>query len=89
MRLVGATNWFIRTPFIIEAVFQSLVGGVVAIVTLFVFHRAFFDTIHKSIPFFPVIPTSDLFFMIPILIGIGVFTAILASFVAMRRFLEV
>lgn len=35
MRLVGASNWFIRTPFIIESMFYSLLAGTIAIVVLF------------------------------------------------------
>ena len=89
MRLVGATNWFIRIPFIIEALIQALIGAGAAIVTLVIFRRVFLNSIHNSIAFLPVIPTSDLFVMIPILLGIGVFVAMLASFIAMRRFLEV
>jgi cell division transport system permease protein len=89
MRLVGATNWFIRIPFIIEAVIQSLIGAGAAIITLVIFRRVFLNSIHNSIAFLPVIPTSDLFVMIPILLGIGLVVAMLASFVAMRRFLEV
>jgi cell division transport system permease protein len=89
MRLVGATNWFIRIPFIIEALIQSLIGAGAAIVTLIIFRRVFLNSIHNSIAFLPVIPVSDLYVMIPILLGIGVIVAMLASFIAMRRFLEV
>src|SRR5207245_6965597 len=89
MRLVGATNWFIRVPFIIEAVIQSLLGAAAAIVTLVIFRRLFLSSIHNKIAFLPIIPTADLYVMIPILLAIGVVVAVLASFVAMRRFLEV
>jgi cell division transport system permease protein len=88
MRLVGATNWFIRIPFIIEALIQSLIGAGAAIVTLIIFRRVFLNSIHNSIAFLPVIPAKDLYVMIPMLLGIGVVVAMLASFVAMRRFLE-
>ena len=89
MRLVGATNWFIRIPFIIEAVIQSLIGAGAAIITLVIFRRLFLNSIHNSIAFLPVIPASQLYVWIPVLMAIGVAVAILASFIAMRRFLEV
>lgn len=89
MRLVGATNWFIRIPFIIEALIQSMIGAGAAIITLVIFRRVFLNSIHNSIAFLPVIPASDLYVMIPVLLGIGVVVAMLASFIAMRRFLEV
>ena len=89
MRLVGATNCFIRIPFIIEALIQSMIGAGAAIITLVIFRRVFLNSIHNSIAFLPVIPASDLYVMIPVLLGIGVVVAMLASFIAMRRFLEV
>jgi cell division transport system permease protein len=35
MRLVGASNWFIRTPFLLEGVLQSLIGSLFALLTLY------------------------------------------------------
>src|SRR5919109_3909926 len=55
MRLVGATNWFIRIPFIIEAITQSLIGAGAAIITLVIFRRVFLNSIHTKIAFLPVI----------------------------------
>src|SRR5207248_6509944 len=48
MRLVGATNWFIRVPFIIERVIQSLLGAGPAIVTPGVFRRLFVNSTHNE-----------------------------------------
>ena len=89
MRLVGATNWFIRIPFLIEGAIEGLIGSGAAIITLFVLRRLFFNSIHNYILFWPVIPTSEVVLYVPILCGIGVAVSLLASFVAMRRFLEV
>ena len=41
MKLVGATNWFIRVPFMLEGLVQGLLGAVVAIATLAVFQPFF------------------------------------------------
>jgi cell division transport system permease protein len=89
MKLVGATNWFIRIPFLIEGMVEGLIGAGAAIITLAVLRRVFFNSIHNAIEFFPVIPTSALIAVIPVLLVIGIAASILASLVAMRRFLEV
>src|SRR5438034_7398696 len=90
MRLVGATNWFIRFPFLLEGAVEGLVGSVAAVVTLFILRRLFFNSFHNYILFWPVIPSSTLWWpYVPILCLIGVSVAIFSSFVAMRRFLEV
>jgi cell division transport system permease protein len=90
MRLVGATNWFIRIPFLIEGALEGLVGSAAAIITLFILRRLFFNSFHNYILFWPVIPSSTLWWpYVPILVLIGIAVAIGSSFVAMRRFLEV
>ena len=89
MRLVGANNWFIRMPFMIEALVEGLLGIVVAIFFLVLMRRLFFSSIHQQIAFLPVIRTSDVIVLIPWLLGGGIVIAIAASYLAMRRFLEV
>lgn len=44
MRLVGATNWFIRIPFIIEGLIQGLVGGIVAVTATWIIGLAWKST---------------------------------------------
>ena len=34
MKLVGATDWFIRWPFVLEGILLGAIGGVIAIITL-------------------------------------------------------
>ena len=89
MKLVGATNWFIRIPFLIEGMVEGLLGAGAAILGLFILKRVFVDPLHNQIGFMPLIQGGDLMFTIPILLLMGVAVAILASLVAMRRFLEV
>jgi cell division transport system permease protein len=89
MRLVGATNWFIRVPFLVEGMVAGLVGALLAIALLFVLQTVFFQSIHQNISFMPLVGRSDVIVLIPWLVGAGVIVAFLASYVAMRRFLEV
>jgi cell division transport system permease protein len=39
MKLVGATNWFIRVPFMLEGIVQGIVGGVLALGAVFALDR--------------------------------------------------
>jgi cell division transport system permease protein len=89
MRLVGATNWHIRTPFLIEGVIEGLLGAGAAILALFIMKVWFFDDIRQKVRFLPWLGTADVIATIPALLIAGVIVASLASLFAMRRFLEV
>lgn len=43
MRLVGASNWFVRTPFLIEGALEGLIGGALAVTFVVVSHRLVLD----------------------------------------------
>ena len=89
MKLVGATNWFIRVPFLIEGMFEGLLGGGLAVLSLFAMKFLFLDQLRQDILFIPWVGTNAIMFTVPILLGAGVVIAVVASLVAMRRFLEV
>jgi cell division transport system permease protein len=89
MKLVGATNWRIRIPFLVEGVFESLIGAVIAILFLFALKVAFINPLYGTIQFIPWITNTDVLSVIPWLLVAGVFVAILASLAGMRRFLDV
>ena len=48
MRLVGATNWHIRMPFLIEGVFEGLLGAAAAVLMLFIVKAAFIDNMEAD-----------------------------------------
>jgi cell division transport system permease protein len=90
MKLVGATNWFIRVPFLIEGVVEGLIGGVAAVLAIFAMKFLFIDPLRGKIAFVPSwIDTGEILFTVPILLGAGILIAAVASLLAMRRFLEV
>ena len=47
MKLVGATNWFIRIPFMIEGLVQGLIGGALAIGSVFLSRRFLEDMVEQ------------------------------------------
>ena len=89
MRLVGATNWHIRVPFLIEGIIEGLLGAAAAIVALFIMKVWFFDDIREKVRFLPWLGTQDVLATVPALLIAGVLVAAVASLLAMRRFLEV
>ncbi|SDZ08800.1 permease-like cell division protein FtsX [Herbiconiux ginsengi] len=90
MRLVGASNRFIQTPFIVEGVIASLIGSVLAGAALVLVVKFFVqDQLAVALPFTSFIGLSDAFFVVPILIVGGALLAALAAKVAITRYLKV
>lgn len=89
MKLVGATNWFIRVPFLIEGVVEGLIGAGMAVLGIFVMKVLFIDPLRGSLAFTPWVGTGEILSTIPIVVGAGILIAAVASLLAMRRFLEV
>jgi cell division transport system permease protein len=90
MKLVGATNWFIRVPFLIEGMVEGLIGGVASVLAIFAMKFLFIDPLRGKVAFVPSwIDTGEILFTVPILLLTGVLIAAVASLLAMRRFLEV
>ena len=89
MKLVGATNWRIRIPFVVEALFEGMLGAAGAILALFILKVAFVDPLRNQIGFMPLIRNTDVVATIPWLVVAGGLVAVVASLLAMRRFLDV
>jgi cell division transport system permease protein len=94
MKLVGATNWFIRLPFMLEGMIQGLVGAVVGFATVYIFRNTFIELF--SDPAFSNSPIRSLFVTTHeslltglVLVIVGVLTGIFGSAFSVRRFLTV
>ena len=88
MRYVGASNRMIQTPFILEGIIASLVGGLLAVGSLWlivgVFIRDWF-----SGTWVHVVSSHDVFILAPVLLVAAVLIASVASFVALRKYTRV
>ncbi len=91
MRLVGATRWFIRWPFMIEGVVVGFSGGLVAILILWLGKITIVDPLSKTFSFLAAQNNSSLSFplLIGILFGAAVLVSAIGSGVTLRRFLKV
>jgi len=91
MRLVGATRWFIRWPFMIEGVVVGFVGGLLAILILWLGKITIVDPLGDTIGLLAAQNNSTLGFpaLIAILFGAAVLVSTIGSGVTLRRFLKV
>ncbi len=91
MRLVGATRWFIRWPFMIEGVVVGFAGGLVAILVLWLGKITIVDPLSSSFSFLAAQNNSTLSFpaLVAILFAAAVIVSTIGSGVTLRRFLKV
>lgn len=90
MRLVGASNWFIRTPFLMEGVIQSLIGALLAILSVVAIQAAVLPKLREAIPFLPVdLAGGTILQLALILVFAGMLIGLLGSGLALRRYLKV
>lgn len=93
MKLVGATNWFIRVPFMLEGLVQGLIGGLLAVASVFVFRRLISNLLNKTdglklLQTF-YIESGDVVLACVIVVAVAVLVSVLSSAIATRRFLDV
>lgn len=90
MRLVGASNWFIRTPFLMEGVIQSLVGAALAIGSLSIVWLYILPALKESLSFLPLTLSGAAAAQVAlILVASGIIIGLIGSGLAMRRYLKV
>jgi cell division transport system permease protein len=91
MRLVGATRWFIRWPFMIEGVVVGFVGGALAILILWLGKITIVDPLSNSVSVLSAQSNSTLGFpaLIAILFAASIIVSTIGSGVTLRRFLKV
>ena len=91
MKLVGASNWFVRIPFIAEGMVQGLVGAGLAIIAVlslkhFGFDQAFNDRSSFFSEFF--VTTGDATWIAFLVLLIGVVIGVIGASIGLRRFLR-
>jgi len=89
MKLVGATDWFIRWPFVIEGIILGATGGVIAIVTLGVVKVSLLDPLFSGWSLVSEVRTIAFPALIAILLAASVLVSALGSGLSLRRFLRV
>lgn len=90
MKFVGATDWFIRWPFVIEGMVIGLIGATLASATLFAAYNGFVKWIASQLVFISLVPTSYILTTLlwQFMFG-GIVVGGVASIIALRKFLVV
>jgi cell division transport system permease protein len=89
MKLVGATDWFIRWPFVLEGVLVGAIGGLVAILLLGVVKVALVDPLAAQFALIAAPNTINFGLLIAVLLGASVGVSAIGSGLSLRRFLRV
>jgi cell division transport system permease protein len=89
MKLVGASNWYIRLPFVLEGVFAGLLGALASWALLYASVPRVTEQLGREIDLMPFIGAASVWAVGPWLLLAGVGIAAFSSIIALRRFLDV
>jgi cell division transport system permease protein len=89
MKLVGATNWFIRWPFVIEGVIVGFFGGVLAVLLLGIAKATFVDPLASRFELLAAPNTIDFPLLVVVLLIACISVSAVGSGITLRRFLRV
>lgn len=90
MKLVGASDGFVRTPFVFEGLVQGLIGAGLAALTVVWLNFLFVDWSRSALPFVPISGNAvDTLLILAVLIVVGVLIGVIGSFLSVTRFLRV
>ncbi|BCB79720.1 permease-like cell division protein FtsX [Phytohabitans flavus] len=90
MKLVGASNWFIQAPFVLEAVVAGLIGSIIAFVGLFLGKLFLLDgSLRDLTELLTPLSWADVLLMFPLMAGVGALVSAVTAWVTLRFYLRV
>lgn len=89
MKFLGATNWFVQFPFILEGMMLGLVGSLIAVAIVYYGYITIIDNIQLSLPFMQLVTDQALIKpLMGLLLLMGLVIGAAGSLISMRRFLK-
>jgi cell division transport system permease protein len=89
MKLVGASDGFVRTPFVFEGLLQGLVGSTLAALAVIWINYLFVEWAHNALPFVPISANAvNAPFLTLLLLALGVSIGVIGSFLSVTRYLK-
>ncbi|OJF16090.1 permease-like cell division protein FtsX [Couchioplanes caeruleus] len=90
MKLVGASNWFIQAPFVLEAVVAGLIGAILGFGIIFTLKIVLLDGRLQALAnVLTPMQNSDVFLMLPLLAAVGAGVSAITAWVTLRFYLKV
>jgi len=89
MRLVGASNFYVQLPFLVEGVIAGMFGWLVASALLVAVKSLWLDTLQQYFPFNVQLTSADLIEVVILVLILGVLLTGATSFLTLRRYLRV
>ncbi|WP_250035552.1 permease-like cell division protein FtsX [Paractinoplanes maris] len=90
MKLVGASNWFIQAPFVLEAVVAGVIGALLGFIFLFVSKLVLLDNKLQALTnILTPIDNGNVWLMLPLLAGVGAVVSAVTAWVTLRFYLKV
>ncbi|MDQ3861975.1 MAG: ABC transporter permease [Actinomycetota bacterium] len=89
MKLVGASDGFVRTPFVFEGLLQGFVGASLAALAVIWINFLFVDWAHNALPYVPISSGAvNVFPTMILLVAVGAGIGVIGSFISVTRFLR-
>ncbi|WP_420795151.1 permease-like cell division protein FtsX [Desulforamulus ferrireducens] len=90
MKMLGATNWFVRFPFMLEGIVLGLTGGLLAVLVVDLGYLSLLQKLKISLPFVQLVNEPRvILYILGSMIGLGILIGALGSWFSLRKFLKV
>lgn len=94
MKYIGATDFFVRSPFVIEGILIGLIGSLLPLGLIYVLYKKVIDYVMIEFPslsgLLQFLPVSEIYrTLLPVCLGLGAGIGFLGSFITVRKHLRV